>query len=160
MNEATKKRMKPMPCGDCGCKVRELHHDYCDVERCPNCGGQLLSCGCRRTQKLMGMRRPWSGVWPGYDECIEFGWYSKMIPGQVGWHSCPESDPDGTPDLNRLYVDAHWDKKLQRFVRNGTSPAAKDLKEAIDNAYEMAKRSGSIPRGTSKGEWLASMGIV
>ena len=34
-------------CGDCGVKPRGYHHLGCDVQRCPVCGGQLISCGCR-----------------------------------------------------------------------------------------------------------------
>jgi len=33
-------------CHDCNCKEGELHHPNCDWERCPFCGGQLLSCAC------------------------------------------------------------------------------------------------------------------
>lgn len=33
-------------CGDCGVHVGEQHLDNCDIERCPRCGLQFISCDC------------------------------------------------------------------------------------------------------------------
>lgn len=33
-------------CHDCNCPPGGFHHTGCDMERCPVCGGQLISCGC------------------------------------------------------------------------------------------------------------------
>jgi hypothetical protein len=33
-------------CGDCGAKQGEYHTEGCDIERCPVCHTQLLSCDC------------------------------------------------------------------------------------------------------------------
>lgn len=37
---------KVATCHDCGCKEGQFHEHDCDMERCPFCGGQLISCDC------------------------------------------------------------------------------------------------------------------
>ena len=36
-------------CPDCLANVGELHELFCLKERCPFCGGQLMTCGCIST---------------------------------------------------------------------------------------------------------------
>jgi hypothetical protein len=33
-------------CGDCGVAPGGVHHLGCDLEDCPACGRQLITCGC------------------------------------------------------------------------------------------------------------------
>lgn len=33
-------------CHDCNALFCHLHHWGCDAERCPACGGQMISCAC------------------------------------------------------------------------------------------------------------------
>src|SRR3954453_18490614 len=34
------------PCHDCAVRAGQLHVYNCDVEACPRCFGQLITCGC------------------------------------------------------------------------------------------------------------------
>lgn len=99
-------------CHDCRVAVGELHIPGCDVERCPKCGGQRISCGCRSRAK----GQPWTGKWPGEEECRAFGWYSKWVEGK-GWFRCGADDPDATLDLNRLAAEGKWNAVTQRYER-------------------------------------------
>ena len=41
-------------CHDCGVKAGGIHHPGCDMECCPRCEGQLISCGCLEEEEEDG----------------------------------------------------------------------------------------------------------
>jgi hypothetical protein len=75
---------------------------------------QLISCLCSRRPPLDD-RIPWSGLWPGAAECREFGWYCRRVEGE-GWVRCGADEPEAAEDLNRLCMEATWDRAEKRFV--------------------------------------------
>ena len=44
-------------CHDCGIvnKKGNMHHFGCDIERCPKCSGQIISCDCNK-EKLAAVK--------------------------------------------------------------------------------------------------------
>lgn len=97
-------------CPDCGVAIGELHTLGCDVERCMICGGQLLSCGCKKKSRK---RQQWTGYWPFTDVCRKFNLWSKMT--EKGWTPCDKDDPEAGEDLNTLYEKYRWDPKKQEW---------------------------------------------
>jgi hypothetical protein len=55
-------RRSKQRCGDCNVLPGRIHHHGCDLEDCPACGGQSISCGC---------------VWAGEEHLTE-DWLEEM----------------------------------------------------------------------------------
>ena len=64
-------------CGDCGCKVGQFHHPGCDVERCPKCHGQCISCDCPKATEKEPRNKLVDRFWEQLDPSIDG--YSKAI---------------------------------------------------------------------------------
>jgi len=65
-------------CHDCGIEEGKFHHPGCDMERCPFCGGQLISCDC--CYKILGIDMS-PGTWAyshGLTKKQEKEWDAKL----------------------------------------------------------------------------------
>lgn len=64
------------PCHDCNVEAGQLHHPGCDVERCPRCGGQAISCECIESTEPVAPWTPEPWPWHCNDcgaDCAELG---------------------------------------------------------------------------------------
>lgn len=78
-------------CGDCGVDLGGWHHPGCDLQACPVCWGQLLSCGC--TEMADDVDEPF--VEPlGFDGngCFTELWRTDDVDVVVHYDDVPESD--------------------------------------------------------------------
>lgn len=106
-------------CPDCGVGIGELHQPGCDVERCPDCGFQMLSCDCEAEymDDFKYPRMAWTGRWPGELECEEYGFYATMSHPGHGWLSCSPDAVGATHDLNRLYTECKWNPEQAKMIQ-------------------------------------------
>ena len=118
------------PCPDCGAAPGENHKPGCDVERCPACGGQALSCGCDWDGENPPPL-PWTGIWPGKQEATDLGWFSVMT--DEGWCSCLPDHPEASPDLNRyaVYESTGKDPGPDLHSIDGWNPKAIDFETML-----------------------------
>ncbi len=54
------------PCDDCGTLPGGVHHHGCDMEECPACHGQAISCGCGDDEEEQ--EGSWNDEWEGEEQ--------------------------------------------------------------------------------------------
>ena len=86
----TKKRTKGQ-CGDCGVYEGEVHIYGCDMDVCPFCGGQLLSCGCCDRYSTSDIRPNLDDTWI---DALEKKGIIPYIEYPVLCVKCGETYPD------------------------------------------------------------------
>lgn len=116
-------------CPDCGARTGQPHTSGCDVARCLWDGGQRLQCEFHDRDDLhvdhdCGQDL-WSGRWPGEEDAERLGWWVAWdgpTPERGwdyrgrGWVRVSADHPEARPDLNRLRVDAKWDRDTRRWI--------------------------------------------
>ncbi len=78
-------------CHDCGAKEGEIHMWGCDMEECPFCGGQLISCDCSANLTKLDKKRIPYIVLPNYcRRCLKSFPDMFMVPDKE-WAKMPIS---------------------------------------------------------------------
>jgi hypothetical protein len=99
-------------CPDCQVSPSEAHDDGCDVARCTECGHQRISC--HHDDGDTGWGQIWTGTWPGVADATRLGWWALFEPGK-GWQRCSATTPGAVPNLNRLALEACWNRETQAW---------------------------------------------
>ena len=83
------KKWQSWPCHDCGVQEGQLHEPGCDMERCPICGRQLITCDCK-DKDLSKFRIPYLLVpvicrlcgqqWPEFFKVPNEEWEKYVVP--------------------------------------------------------------------------------
>lgn len=83
--------MEKIKCHDCGVVEGQLHKSGCDMERCPKCGEQLISCSCTNEEvEEIGYRIPYVQIpvlcmscgrtYPNFFNVPDEEWKKYVIP--------------------------------------------------------------------------------
>lgn len=98
-----------------GMSTSDLKEEHPDIYK--NGPSDAMEVVREAEEAKYGGRLPWTGIWPGTEECIEFGWYSKWSKSR-GWIKCDANDPEAGPDLNRLGQCGRWDPVQRRYFKS------------------------------------------
>lgn len=121
-------------CPKCGVQVGQ-QHDFCSAALCKNCG---FSCTLHNHFARCDNNVPivWTGYWPGYVECVEWGW-TESLPSR--FKNDKVDLVSFKPDYNRMHREhlakrIIWDSDKERFFLNNLCAQREDLAKLLYEA--------------------------
>lgn len=136
-------------CHDCGCLEGQIHEYGCDMERCPFCGGQLITCDC--CYRILDIDAS-EGTW-AYNNGLTVEqtriWLQKLSEeGRVPYIRWPNvCSRCGVLEPALFYVsDKEWEKYIQKSKRGELvcRSCFDEIKELIDQGVLSGAKSKKI----------------
>jgi hypothetical protein len=128
-----------------GMPYHSLEEDHPDVYN--NGPTEEMNGKREEAEEKAGGRLPWSGIYPGTEMCVEYGWFCKDVDGEFHVPCSPE-DPAGHPDLNYMLAVCRWDVSQRRHVLSGRNPTWEErLKEHERRVVVRRRMSEEMRRG-------------
>lgn len=136
------KKFLKRKCHDCEAKEGELHGLGCDMERCPFCGGQLLSCSCcytklgykyDPTKEFSGL--PKSVYFEGLSENNDKKWMMILNKkGRIPYIIVPVFCARCLKPYPEMFMDDEWKKSVPIGLRNKVlcRPCYKQIKKWME----------------------------
>jgi hypothetical protein len=147
-------------CHDCSIinEFGHVHHDGCDVERCPRCGAQALMCDCRENGHTI-VGKEYVGKIPKglpVKSLIEQSTPTKKWHGYARGKKVLELGPGGNPDSRTTHsVDNTPDVKMARYGIQH-NPAFKGVKHTFGVDFNKNK----LPYPNNMFDLVLSHGVI
>lgn len=137
---------REVKCHDCGVKEGEIHDLGCDMERCPFCGGQLISCDCRYKLLNVDVSPGTYAYSHGLTEIKEKSWLGVLggagrVP-YILWPNLCARCGKLWPEMFSV-PDAEWKRYVQKRKRGCMlcRPCYDEIKHLTDSAERLYRAS-------------------
>lgn len=164
-DKTSKMLAKKQKCRDCNAREGEFHKPGCDMEICPFCGGQLMSCDCCYGKLGIDVS---PGTWAykhgltdeqekEWDKILRKKGLIPYAPTVMVCHRCGRREPDffGVPDRE-------WQKYVPPEHQNTVlcRPCYDHYKRVFPKGWRKGRQIGSMAKAIRKRTYKSALDAV